>query len=530
MRRSSLILVLAALLGLPLSAAPASAQGGQISQEAQVFLTAFQVVRDYGLIPLGDSAVWNKAIDGLVSELDDPYAEVFTPAEYSEFQEDNTGNYAGIGVQITQLNEVITVTAVFRDTPAERAGLMVGDVILEVEGESTEGWSTQETSEVIRGPVGAPVTISLGRSGLTRAMSVTLERDSVHVSAVAANRLDEKVGYISLDRVANDSGREIEEAVTTLGPAGGLILDLRGNPGGLLNEAITISDLFLEPGKRVVSIAARSPGADSVTVQEEFFTESPTAAGNRPVVILVDGFSASASEIIAGALQDYDRALILGTRTFGKGVVQNIFRLTPTRHMRITTGEWFTPLDRSLHRPRSATGRLLNPDPEEFETVTTAGGRTVTAGGGVFPDLEIRPDTLTLRERDFLSQLAAENVPLALRIEEFAFQQAEERRRSGDDPYLDSDAFDGFVEALQGEGLAPEFVEDEEIREYLTWRVNVRMTDRAERRDLMLQWRRQRDPVLDRAIRLLQSVENQQELFEAAGRLADERATEAEAA
>jgi carboxyl-terminal processing protease len=534
MRRSLSIVFFAVVTGLLSGAEPVSAQGTrEAAPEAQAFLKAFQFVRDYGVKAVQDSTVWNMAIEGLIRELDDPYAEVFTPEEFDEFQEGTTGNYAGIGVQITQLNERITITAVFRDTPADRTGLLVGDVILEVEGEPTTDWTTAQTSKVIRGPVGEPVAIVIGRPGLTRPMNVTLKRATVHVTSVVSSRVAGDVGYIALDRVARASAQEIRDALESLSETRGVILDLRGNPGGFMDESLMISDLFLRRGKRMASIAARDPrdpGATELTVQEVFTAERAPLAEDKPVVVLVDGFSASAAEIIAGALQDNDRALVVGSRTFGKGVFQNVFPLSPTRHLRLTTGEWYTPLGRSLHRPRTSAGRPLPEDPDTFRTVETPGGRELTAGGGVFPDLGVQNDTLTLREREFLSQAAEVDYPLALRIEEVAFSQADLRRRSGDDPYLDGAAFEEFMASMQEEDVEQQFVDDEQIRSYVKWRVNVRLSDRMDRPDVSLEWRRTRDPVLDEAIRLLKGAESQTGLFSAADRRKSELASNAEIA
>jgi carboxyl-terminal processing protease len=520
MKRITLLAIAAlSTTALPTSAQTQSSEGDRnrdVAQEAQVFLNAFQVIRNYGLTPMSDSAVWSKALDGLIGELDDPYASVFTPQEFDEFQEENTGNYAGIGVQITQLNERITITAVFRRTPAERAGLQVGDVILGVEGESTEGWTTSRASEVIRGPVGTSVGLSIGRQGLTSPMRESIQRDSVHVSAVVADRVARNVGYIALDRVARASAAEVDSALTMLGDTRGVILDLRGNPGGFMDESLMISDLFLDPGEKMLSIASRTPGQETQTVQEEYEASEPARIPGKPVIVLVDRFSASASEIVAGALQDNDRGLVMGERTFGKGVYQNVFRLTPTRHLRLTTGEWYTPLGRSLHRPRRIDGRPFPEDPDTFAVLQTESGREVSGGGGVFPDLEIANDTLTTLERAFLSQAAQAEVPLALRIEELAFAQAEVRREAGDDPYVDRTAFEAFTAGLEEAGVEREYLEDDDLLRYLEWRINVRVSERMERTDASIEYRRSRDPVLDEAIRLLQGSESQAALFAAA--------------
>ena len=479
----------------------------------------FQAIRDYSLQELSDSTLWHRAVDGLIRELNDPYAQAFTPEQYNDFQETNTGNYAGIGVQITNLNEAITVTAVFRGTPAEESGLQVGDLIIEVNDESTEGWTTGDASSAIRGEVGTTVNLAIARQGLTAPLRPTVRRDSVHVSAAEADLVGSNVAYISLDRVARGSADEVEAALFQFSDARGFILDLRGNPGGYLDESLSISDLFLDEGALLVSAESRVPGEAGRSMDESWAAETPDRIPGKPVIVLVDRYSASASEIIAGALQDHDRALVIGQRTFGKGVFQNVFRLTETRHLRLTTGEWYTPLGRSLHRPRTAQGNPFPEEPDTFRVVTTDGGRELIAAGGVFPDLEISNDTLTILERDFISQTASARVPLSLRIEEFAFSQAERRRAAGSDPALDAAAFEQFLTGLAEGGADRTYLDNDEVRGYLEYLILPRIALRMDRIGRAMELRAKRDPVLSEAMRLLGEVETQAELFTAADRL-----------
>ena len=486
---------------------------------AQEFLSVFQAIRDYSLQELSDSTLWHRAVDGLIRELNDPYAQAFTPEQYNDFQETNTGNYAGIGVQITNLNEAITVTAVFRGTPAEESGLQVGDLIIEVNDESTEGWTTGDASSAIRGEVGTTVNLAIARQGLTAPLRPTVRRDSVHVSAAEADLVGSNVAYISLDRVARGSADEVEAALFQFSDARGFILDLRGNPGGYLDESLSISDLFLDEGALLASAESRVPGEAGRSMDESWAAETPDRIPGKPVIVLVDRYSASASEIIAGALQDHDRALVIGQRTFGKGVFQNVFRLTETRHLRLTTGEWYTPLGRSLHRPRTAQGNPFPEEPDTFRVVTTDGGRELIAAGGVFPDLEISNDTLTILERDFISQTASARVPLSLRIEEFAFSQAEQRRAAGSDPALDAAAFEQFLTGLAEGGADRTYLDNDEVRGYLEYLILPRIALRMDRIGRAMELRAKRDPVLSEAMRLLGEVETQAELFTAADRL-----------
>ncbi|RMH15410.1 MAG: S41 family peptidase [Gemmatimonadetes bacterium] len=482
-----------------------------------MFLSAFQAIRDYGLEARSDSALWEAAIQGLVRQIGDPYATVFTPEAYDEFQEENTGSYAGIGVQITSLNDAITVTAVFRSTPAERAGVQVGDLIIGVDGESTEGWTTDDASRRIRGPVGTAVDVTFARPGVAAPIALEITRDSVHVSAVTADRIGE-IGYIALDRVARSSAREIDSALVMLSDARGIVLDLRGNPGGYLDESLMMADLFLDRGLKLASLKSRTPGRAELGTQEEWHSRWAPRVPGKPIVVLVDRFSASAAEIVAGALQDHDRALILGERTFGKGIVQSDIVLTEGRHLRLTTGEWFTPLGRSLHRPRDQQGRLRPEEEGHAGTFTTAAGRTLSGDGGILPDIAIEADTLTLREREFLTAAAQAGVPLTLRIEEFAFGEAERLREAGEAPSLDEAAFQGLVDTLRQEGVPAELLADAGVLAYLRWRARVRVAERMERLGVAMRFRTERDPVLARALELLREAEDQRDLFAAAER------------
>jgi carboxyl-terminal processing protease len=493
--------------------------GRQANPQSQEFLSALQIIGDYAIQELSDSTLWNLAIFGMIGELDDPYAQAFRPDAYDDFQENNTGNYAGIGVQITTLNEMITITAVFPGTPAEESGLQVGDLIIAVNEESTEGWTTGDASNKIRGEVGTTVDLSIARQGLTTPLRPTVRRDSVHVTSVQADLVGSNVGYIQLNRVARGSTDEVGEALARLDGARGFILDLRGNPGGYLDESLDISDLFLDEGARLASAESRVPGSSGRNMDESWTAETPDRIPGKPVIVLVDQYSASASEIVSGALQDHDRALVIGVRTFGKGVFQNVFRLSETLHLRLTTGEWYTPLGRSLHRPRTAQGKPLPEDPDSFPVVTTQGGRELVGGGGVFPDLEIRNDTLTLLERRFTSQAAEARVPLSLRIEEFSFSQSERLRAEGRDPSIAPAAFEDFLTGLAEEGVDRIYLDDAEVREYLDYLIVQRIARRMDRFGLAMDLRSRRDPALAEAIRLLGEVETQAELFAAADRL-----------
>jgi carboxyl-terminal processing protease len=491
------------------------------SDEAEVFLSTIRAIKDFALTTYADSTLWEKAIEGLIKELGDPYAAVLTPDQVAEFEEESTGNYAGIGVQITELNERVTITAVFRGTPAYEAGLMVGDRIVEVDGEDAREWTVDRASSRIRGEPGSTVRVSVLREGISQPMPNEIRRERVHIPAVTAERIFGGVGYLVLDRVARNSANEVDSVLTRMDGAPGLIFDLRGNPGGYLDESLRLADLFLDRGSVVVSTRSRNPGdADGVS-EEAAYSRLRPRLPEVPVVVLVDRFSASAAEIVAGALQDHDRALVLGERTFGKGSVQSVVPLPAGRLLRLTSGEWYTPLGRSLNRPRDRDGATI--DPDSIAEFTSAAGRILYGGGGVFPDLEVPNDTLTSEEQSFVGAALEAEIPLSVRIHEAALDGARLAQQAGGEAGgLPEPAYERFETGLLEAGMAPDAFTDP-IREYLRWRIEVVYFERIDRRDRALEVRAQRDPVLAMAVELLEGSASQSDLF---ARAASMRATD----
>jgi carboxyl-terminal processing protease len=525
--------VLALVLALPLPAAAqqtANRNGqprGEAAAEADIFMGALRAISELHLDEFSDSTLWTRALDGLIESLDDPYASVFTPEEVAAFEEENTGNYAGIGVQITELNDLVTVTAVFRGTPAEQAGVLIGDVIVGVDDTATRDWSTQQVSDVIRGPVGTGVAVRVERDGYDRPLAIDIVRDEVHVPALAEDRLSAGPAYVAMGRVARGVAQELDSVLRLHRDAPGLILDLRGNPGGYLDEALYLSDLFLEPGQRLASTRARS-SARGGSATESFTDRAPARVPRLPVVVLVDEFTASAAEILAGALQDHDRALVIGQRTFGKGVVQTVLDLPHGRRIRLTSGTWETPLGRSLHRPRASDGRPLEEDIDTLPRVRTASGRELVAAGGIFPDLLVEDDTLRAAERELLQGAATAEVPLPLRVMEFGFAEAQALQSANETtPRLREGPFDEFVSELVEEGVPAELLEDPAARDYLSWRARLAIADRmgVEYIGEGAEIRMERDPVLRTAVEMLTGTSTQSGLFTAAAeRRSDRRA------
>ena len=495
------------------------------TDEAQVFLEAFRTISRFHVSGLADSVLWERTIDGLIDRLDDPYATVFTPTEFDRFREQTTGNYAGIGVQIGRLNARVTVTAVFRDAPAEGAGMLVGDRIVWVEGNDASDWSLDQARDSIRGRPGSVVRLRVARDGFVDPIPMDIVRDSVHVSALAAAWVEEDIAHFAIDRIARGIAAELEEALNTHRNARALVMDLRRNPGGYLDEALQVVDLFLSPGRLLASAEARNMHGE--LAREIWTARSSARITGVPIIVLVDEFSASAAEIIAGALQDHDRAVVLGERTFGKGVVQSVYPLPGGRRIRLTTGSWFTPLGRSLHRPRHRDGTPKPERLERLESVTTSAGRQLGTGGGVFPDLAVAAAGPREEELALLNHANRMQVPINIRIEEYAFELAREALDSDRVVRLPDSAFDELAHALVAEGMDSAVVNHPVARSYLNWRTQVRYLYRAEAHGVVLVVLAERDGVLAEALRLARSVRTPEELFglveEASKRAADGR-------
>ena len=519
MRRSALPLVFL-LLATPLGAQNAIPRPPQTPPrerpEAEVFLSTLDALSRLSFTAQSDSALWEAGILGMLESLQDPYATVFSPAESEAWEEQTTGNYSGIGLQITLLNDAVTVTAVFRATPANDAGIQVGDVIVGVNQHDATGWDTGMAADSIRGPVGTSVRVRIRRDGFLEPIAFDIKRAEVHVPAVNYGVMEGNIGYAVLDRVARDAAQEMDQALRQLVGTRGLIIDLRRNPGGFLDESLMLADLFLKPGSVLATTSQREPGsAPGELTTEAYHDRWPARAPDLPVVILVDQFTASGAEILAGALQDYDRAVVLGERTFGKGLVQTVLRLPHGRRLRFTTGEWQTPLGRSLHRPRDMEMRPVEEDPDSFPRVTTPAGRTLVNGGGVFPDLAIAEDTTTLAERELLRVAAEKEIPVNVRLAEFSFQVAKELRDAGRPPTLDGERFHAFLDELVAAGIPREAMDAPGVRDFLNWRTRMTIAARMDAVGREADFRLERDPVLREAVRLLGSASSQADLFRA---------------
>jgi carboxyl-terminal processing protease len=309
-----------------------------------------------------------KAAFGLVKDLDDAYSALLTPERARRLRESTTGRYAGIGVEIDMRDGYVTVIAPLAGTPADSAGILPGDRIVSVDGQATHGLTMEEVQQAMRGPLGSKVRLAVER-GTGADPTFTLTRRIIEYHPVQrVELLPGNVGYVELATFSQQAARELRGAVDSLRRRGAasVILDLRENPGGLLEQGIEVAELFLDRGQTIASTKGRTTEANST-----FLDEYRQAWPQMPIVALVDSGTASAAEIVAGALQDNDRAVIVGSPSYGKGSAQSLFPVTGEHALKLTTARWFTPDGRTIERDSTSGG--ITPDITVRDTTTVVG-------------------------------------------------------------------------------------------------------------------------------------------------------------
>ena len=415
MSRKRSAVVGAILVAVPLVAGGFVWQSREARDGAMLFDQVLRRVSERFVDTVDTTALYEKAARGLIAQLNDPYTTLYTPKEFAAFTQGTNGRYAGVGMQIEDIKGNVTVNRVFPNTPAAGAGIAEGDRIIMIDSASTRGWIVDSVVAKLKGEPGTRVRVRFQRPGVPEAINATFTRATIHIPAVPfVTMLDGGVGYIPVQGFNETSSAETIRGIQRLQREGmkSLILDLRNNPGGILDEAFVMSNLFLPKGKEILSYRGRAD------MNQQFIAQEEPMLPNMPMVVLVDDGSASASEIVAGALQDHDRALIVGTTSFGKGLVQSLFRLDGGYALKMTTAKWFTPSGRSIQRPRKfLNGRFVEeeaPDSMETDSARKArpafrsdAGRVIYGGGGISPDITVRPDTLTTVEQKAAKQIAA---------------------------------------------------------------------------------------------------------------------------
>ncbi|HEX6939184.1 MAG TPA: S41 family peptidase [Longimicrobiales bacterium] len=472
---------------------------------------------------LDASVLYEKAALGLVEELGDPYSVLYTPEELESFTIAHEGRYGGVGMLVGNQQGVAVVERVFPNTPSEHAGLQVGDRIVAVDGESTEGWPLEKVTGHLKGEPGTQVRVGIARPGIPEPFDVRMERAEIHIPAVPYSMvLDDGTGYIPLLQFSESASEEVEAAVRDLVAKGAtrLVLDLRGNGGGIVDDAVEIAGLFLPQGS-LVALQWERGGRN-----REYHTPDAPLAPDVPLVVLIDEWSASASEIVAGALQDHDRAVLVGETSFGKGLIQSAYHLDGGYILKMTTGKWYTPSGRTIHRERElVNGRLVAVRDSAAQDTTLAarptfrtdGGRTIYGGGGIVPDIVVQPDTLDTAEQAFVKAMVPHSQDLNLTLFDYAFELKSKVRK---DFKVTAEMRDAFYRRLRDAGVEV----DRELYDGAAAYVNRLIEDRVARMAFGDAEAKRRaladDAPLVRALELLRHGDTQAELIARAARLA----------
>lgn len=339
-----MVVVIAGVLGTGIATKVLATQS-ETYEKLKIFSEVLYLIQTNYVDEVDLQEVIYGGIQGMLKTLD-PHSSFMPPEVYQEMQVETSGQFGGLGIQIGIKDDQLTVIAPIDDTPAFRAGIEAGDLILKIDGTSTKDMLVTDAVKLLRGPKGTTVTITIMRGGFEKPKDFTITRDIIEIKSVVSKMLVHNIGYVRLRQFQENSAEEMENALNELESQGmeALVLDLRSNPGGLLNSAIEIADKFLDKGKLIVYTEGRKKTQDM-----RFVAHGELTHPNYPMVILVNHGSASASEIVAGALQAHSRAILLGTQTYGKGSVQSVIPLSDNSGLRLTTAKYFTPDGRSIH-------------------------------------------------------------------------------------------------------------------------------------------------------------------------------------
>ena len=371
------------------SAVAAPADTEELDRDVANFTKVLALVEQNFAQPVSaDKAIYKGAVPGMLRTLD-PHSNFFDPKDYQALREDQRGRYSGVGMQVASRNGKTVVQAPFPGSPAYKAGLRPGDIIVMVNDKPTDGMNTTEIADLLKGQRGTQVKIVVSREGSADNLTFTVTRDDISRKSVEyAFWVNPGIAYLKILQFNETTGKELDDNLKRLGENNikGLVLDLRANPGGLLNQGIDVADHFLDKGALIVSHHGRS------SPEKSYVARNGNHGHEYPIVVLVDGYSASAAEIVAGALQDHDRAWILGARTFGKGLVQTVYPLSENTGLALTTAHFYTPSGRLIQRDYSNRSfydyyfHKGDDSKNPLDVKMTEGGRTVYGGGGITPD------------------------------------------------------------------------------------------------------------------------------------------------
>lgn len=398
MIKKTLVLVLILTLGLSATAQQpqtANDKAFEISKNLEIFAEVYKKLHLNYVDDLESGKLMKTAIDAMLGSLD-PYTNYIPESDIEDVKLQIYGQYGGIGSVVSQRGDYVVISEPYDGLPAAKAGLKAGDKILEINGESAKGKSVSDVSSVLRGQAGTSLTMKIERQGKNHDIKIT--REEIKLKPVPYyGMVNDGIGYIKLNEFTQKSSDEVIAAFNSLKNSGklkGVVLDLRGNGGGLLNEAVDIVNIFVNPGELVVQTKGKVAEKNT-----KHYTRKAVLDKDIPVAVLIDGYSASASEIVAGSLQDFDRAVIIGSRSYGKGLVQNIVELSYNSQMKVTVSKYFIPSGRCIqaidYSHRDENGRAVKV-PDSLKTAfKTRHGRTVYDGFGIEPDVEVEPDYIS---------------------------------------------------------------------------------------------------------------------------------------
>ena len=435
----------------------------QIAKNLDIYYTLFRELNLFYVDDVDPNTMVKTSIDKMLESLD-PYTNYIPEDDVEDFRFMTTGEYAGIGALISKQKGKIVISEPYEGFPAQKSGLKAGDILLEVSGKSTENLSTSDVSNLLKGPASKPVVVKIQRYGQKKPMEIEIIREKIQIDPVPYyGMLDGETGYIRLSNFTVDCTERVKMALIELKEKYGakaLVLDLRSNPGGLLMEAVRISNLFIPKGQEIVSTKGKVKQWDKVYTA----TESPVDTV-MPIAVLVNRGSASASEIVAGAIQDLDRGMIIGTRTFGKGLVQTTRDLSYNAKLKITTAKYYIPSGRCIqaldysHRNEDGSVGII-PD-SLISKFTTKKGRIVFDGGGVAPDVTVDNETLSNVTLNLVSQSV---------IFDFAtyFNSKTEKIASPEEFTITPEIYSDFTQFVKNQEFKYESKTEEELDQLLS--------------------------------------------------------------
>lgn len=491
-------------------------RGGEASP--RLFQNVYETIRRHAVDSLAPGDLYELAAEGVLAGLEDDYAELLQGDATRQLAEQTTGNYFGVGLRLDQRGGGATVVVALPNSPAEQAGLRTGDQLLRIDGTPV----MRRTTARLRGEAGTAVRLQVRRPGAPQPFEVTLVRQAVHrPSVVAVTLLDSGVAYVAVNPITERSAEELQTTLDSLQPLGmtRLVLDLRGNPGGVLEQGVSMADLFLAGGQEIVAVRGRTP-----EVNRTYVASGQDRYRNLPMAILINEGTASAAEIVAGALQDHDRALVIGQPSYGKGVVQSVFPLGDSAALRLTTGRWYTPSGRTIQAPSPDGGSRTTGFVPLGDTAISARplfrtdqGREVRGGGGIVPDLVVGQDNaLQDAERRFLRDLGDRYAGYRKALTGLALELRAEGVRFGEDVVVTPALRDRLVSRLRDEGIVLSTREVEILRGLLDRALGNEIARYVIGREAEVRRRLLRDRQAGLALQLLRRSPTVPEMFEVA--------------